>query len=71
MIRMFEKLSTLDASDILTRTTLDEVPERYRDSVFVEKENGEIIDNWFIGSEGAISWSGSILTLEEWENKRK
>jgi len=66
---VIEKLSGLNASDILTRTTLDEVPEGYRDSVFVEKENGEIIDNWFVGSEGVISYSGISLTLKDWNER--
>ncbi len=67
---VIEKLSSLNASDILTRTTLDEVPEGYRDSVFIEKENGEIVDNWFVGREGAISYSGISLTLEDWGKKK-
>ena len=66
---VLEKLSSLRADDILTRMTLDEVPEGYRGSVFVEKENGEIIDNWFVGSDGAVSYSGTSLTLKEWGEK--
>ena len=65
-----EKLSGLDAGDILTRTTLDEVPEGYRDEVYVEKNEGIVVDNWFVGSEGAVSYSGTTLTVEEW-NERK
>jgi len=65
------KLSQIDARDILTRTTLDEVPEGYRDEVWIEEENGEVIDNWFVGSEGAVSYSGRTLTTEEWNIRRK
>lgn len=64
------KLSGLDASDILTRTTLDEVPDGYRDEVFVEEENGEVLDNWFVGEKGALSYSGTELTLKQWNEKR-
>jgi hypothetical protein len=63
------KLSSRDASDILTRTTYDEVPEGYRGEVYIEEENGEVLDNWFVGSGGAVSYSGTTLTLEDWNKK--
>jgi len=66
-----EKLSGLDASDILTRTSFDEVPEGYRDEVYVEKNEGIVVDNWFVGSEGAVSHSGATLTVEEWNERNK
>ena len=65
------KLSQMDASDILIRITLDEVPFNYRDEVWVEEEDGETLDNWFVGSEGAVSYSGRTLTTEEWNIRRK
>lgn len=66
---MMRKLSTLEGNDILTRTTLDEAPEEYRDEVWVEEENGEVVDNWFVGDAGAVSYSGTTLSRKEW-NKR-
>jgi len=64
------KLSQMDANDILTRTTLDEVPEGYRDEVYVEEEDGETLDNWFVGDGGALSYSGQEMSIAEW-NLRK
>jgi len=63
-MRALRKISNLDASDILIRITLDEVPEGYRNEVFVEEENGEVLDTWFVGSEGAVSYSGTTLNIE-------
>ena len=63
------KLSKMDANDILTRTTFDEVPGGYRDEVYVEEENGDIIKNWFLGSDGAVSNSGTTLTTETFNKK--
>lgn len=63
------RLSNLDASDILTRTTLDEVPSGYREEIYVEEENGEVLDTWFVGVEGAVSFSGTTLTTEEWNER--
>lgn len=67
---VMRKLSTLDANDILTRTTLDEVPEGYREEVWVEEEYEDVVDNWFVGDAGAVSYSGTTLTKEEWDEKR-
>ena len=64
------KLSQMDTNDILTRTTLDEVPFNYRDEVWVEEENGEVVDNWFVGDGGALSYSGKEMSIAEW-NLRK
>ena len=66
MTGRIEKLSMLDANDILIRTTLDEVPEQYRDEVYIEKDDGEVVENWFVGTAGAVSYSGRFLTPEEW-----
>jgi hypothetical protein len=63
------KLNNLDASDILARTPLDEVPKGFRDEVFVEEDNEGVIDNWFVGSEGAVSNSGTTLTIKEWNDE--
>ena len=60
------KLNKLNANAVLAIMTLDEVPEGYRDEVWIEEENGEVIDNWFVGSEGAVSYSGRTLTTEDW-----
>ena len=59
------KLSQIDARDILTRTTLDEVPEGYRDEVYIEEEDGETLDNWFVGDGGALSYSGKEISRME------
>ena len=64
------KLRNLDANDILNRMSIDEVDEGHREEVWIEElSNGEVIDNWFIGADGAISYSGSELTSEEWNER--
>lgn len=64
------KLSELDANDILNRMSIDEVDEGHREEVWVEEnETGEVSNNWFVGSGGAISYSGTALTLKEWEKR--
>lgn len=64
------KLNNLDANDILNRMSIDEVDEEHREEVWVEEENGEVVDNWFVGNAGAVAYSGTTLTLEEWEERK-
>ncbi len=65
------KLSDLDANDILNRMSIDEVDEGHREEVWIEEENGEVVDNWFVGYDGAVSYSGTILTSKEWDEKNE
>ncbi len=64
------KLSVLDANDILNRMSIDEVDEVHREEVWIEEENGEVVENWFVGSDGAVSYSGTILTRKQWNEKK-
>jgi hypothetical protein len=57
-----EKMEKLDAADILDRMTLDEVPEEYRDEVWIDGE-----EVWYVGAAGALSYSGKKLTQEAFD----
>lgn len=61
---MIRKLGDLEASGIIDRMTRDEVPEGYREEVWEEQN-----ENWFVGEEGALSFSGKCLTPQQWEEK--
>jgi hypothetical protein len=57
-----EKMTQLDAADILDRLTLDEVPEEYRDEVWTDGE-----EEWYVGEAGALSYSGKKITQEAFD----
>lgn len=69
MEREMTRLQENDIKKLLKLTTSDEAPDGYRDEIYVEKLNGKAIDNWFVGSKGAISYSTrTILSPEDWNN---
>jgi len=65
--REFVSLDNFDAEEILSGMTLDEVPEGYRDEVWIEKNKGHKVGNWYVGSKGAVSDSGKVLTNKQFE----
>jgi hypothetical protein len=42
--------------------TLDEVPEEYRDEVWIDGE-----EVWYVGAAGALSYSGKKITQEAFD----
>jgi len=60
-----EKLNEKEAGNILSWMTYDVAPKGYRNEVWIESE-----EKWFVGKDGAISFNGIVLSVEEWNEKK-